>query len=160
MIANIQTTFKCSYETVVENLNKSATHKYITSPLMSFTPVKADKYPENWVNGKVEVHMKLFGLISFGKQIFGVEKIQENNKDEYIIRDNGYGELVRKWDHWVFVRRTHKDNKTIYVDRIEIKAGFLTVFVWIFANIFYRWRQFRWKMLIKKSFQQITNHSA
>lgn len=160
MIVNIETTFKCDYETIVKNLNNSATHKYITSPLMTFTPTNANEYDGDWINGKVEVSMKLFGLIPFGKQVFGIERIQEDDNDEYIIRDNGHGEMVSKWDHWVFIRRTNKVNKTIYIDRLEIKAGFLTFFVWIFANIFYRWRQFRWKKLINKSFQQLENYSA
>ncbi len=160
MIANIETRLKCSFETVIENLNKSETHKFITYPMMSFTATNANEYTGDWAEKKLEVSMKLFGFLPFGKQYFGIEKIQEDDKDEYIIRDNGYGELVHKWDHWVFVRRTNKENKTIYIDRIEVKAGFLTIFVWLFANIFYRWRQLRWKKLIKKSFKQLENYDA
>lgn len=155
MIANIETTFKCNFETVVKNLNKSSTHKYISSPMLTFTPTNTKDYSGNWVDGEVKVRMKLFDRISIGKQVFRIQKIQENHKDEYIIRDNGYGELAHRWDHWVFVRKTGKENKTTYIDRIEVKAGILTIFVWLFANIFYRWRQFRWKKLIKNSFKQL-----
>lgn len=35
------------------------------------------------------------------------------------------------------------------VDEIEIKAGWLTIFIWLFVQLFYHHRQRRWKILLK-----------
>jgi hypothetical protein len=33
-------------------------------------------------------------------------------------------------------------------DRVDIRAGLLTPFIWLFAQGFYRWRQYRWGRLL------------
>ena len=43
-----------------------------------------------------------------------------------------------------------KANGTLYADEIEIRAGLLTVFVWLFAHGFYRYRQMRWQRVIRR----------
>ena len=34
-----------------------------------------------------------------------------------------------------------------YSAEAEIQAGLLTIFVWLYANVFYRYRQARWRKL-------------
>lgn len=99
--------------------------------------------------------MKLFGIIPFGNQFIVIEKIKENDPNEFIMRDNGYGDVIKTWDHWIFIRKTKNENLVKYIDRIEIKAGVLTIFIAIFASLFYRWRQYRWKRLIRYRFQPL-----
>jgi len=36
-----------------------------------------------------------------------------------------------------------------YTDEIEIQAGWLTPGIWLFAQLFYRHRQRRWKALLR-----------
>ena len=157
MIANIETKFKCDYKTVIKKVNMSVTLDYIAFPLLKFEPINPDNYPKIWKNGKYQVYMKLFSFFPFGKQFIGIEKFKENDQEEYILRDNGTGDVIKRWDHWILIKKTNQHNLTRYIDRIDIKAGILTIFIWFFANIFYRWRQFRWKKLIKESFQQLEN---
>ncbi len=160
MIANIETKFKCSYEAAVKYVNKSKTLDYIAFPLLVFTPIDAENYPKIWKNGNYEVKVKLFNSIPFGKQYIGIEKLKDNDPNEFILRDNGTGDIIKQWDHWILISKTDDKQQVKYIDRIDIKAGILTPFIWIFANIFYRWRQLRWKRLIKKSFKQLENYSA
>jgi len=40
--------------------------------------------------------------------------------------------------------------KVSYTDEIEIQAGWLTPVIWLFAHIFYRHRQRRWKVMMKE----------
>ena len=54
--------------------------------------------------------------------------------------------MIRKWDHWITVA-PNPDGSTDYRDEVEISAGVLTPFVWIFAQLFYRHRQRRWRGL-------------
>ena len=160
MIANIETKFKCSYETAVKYVDMSITLDYIAFPLLVFTPIDSKNYPKIWKNGNYQIKMKLFNFIPFGKQYVGIEKLKDNDPNEFILRDNGTGDVIKQWDHWILIKKTENNQVVKYIDRIDIKAGILTPFIWIFANIFYRWRQLRWKRLIKKSFEQLENYSA
>jgi len=36
-----------------------------------------------------------------------------------------------------------------YTDQIDIQAGILTPPIWLFAHIFYRYRQRRWRHLVR-----------
>jgi hypothetical protein len=155
MIINIETELKISYETIIKYIHLSKTLDYIAKPLLIFEPENRDEYPNIWVNGKYQVRMKLFGFLPFGKQNFVIEKVKENHSDEFIFRDNGYGDFIATWDHWIFIRKTTDENKVKYIDRIEIKAGVLTLFIASFAAVFYRWRQRRWKKLILNNFQSL-----
>lgn len=158
MIANIETKFNCDYKTVVEKIHLTRTLDFIASPLLIFKPTDPGKYPATWKNGTYQVQMKLFNFLPFGKQFIGIEKIKENDPDEFILRDNGKGEIIKRWDHWIFVEKINS-NTTIYKDRIDIKAGILTIFIWVFANLFFRWRQYRWKKLIKQNFKPLEDFS-
>jgi len=155
MKARIKSIFECDKKTIIGYVNLSATLHFISSPFLQFIPVDSSTYPVQWQNGRFRVHMKLFHIIPFGRQYINIEKIKENDPDEYIIRDNGSGDIVQKWDHLIYISVTENAKRTVYVDEIEIKAGILTIFVWAFAHIFYRWRQYRWKQLIRNSFQQL-----
>jgi hypothetical protein len=40
-------------------------------------------------------------------------------------------------------------NHTEYTDRVEIRAGWKTAFIWAWANAFYAHRQRRWVRLLR-----------
>lgn len=46
--------------------------------------------------------------------------------------------------------REVEGGKVSYTDEIEIQAGWLTPVIWLFAHVFYRHRQRRWKALLKQ----------
>ena len=56
--------------------------------------------------------------------------------------------LVKVWNHTIRIKAIGEE-KTKYTDKVEIHAGFRTFLVWGFANIFYSYRQRRWKKIIK-----------
>jgi hypothetical protein len=158
MIVNVETNFKSNYDTVIEYVQLSKTLDYIAKPLLVFKPNNQNDYPEVWKNGKYLTSMKLFGIIPFGNQFIVIEKIKEGDPNEFILRDNGYGDVIKTWDHWIFIRKTKNENLVKYIDRIEVKAGVLTIFIAIFASLFYRWRQYRWKRLIHYRFQPLSKN--
>jgi ligand-binding SRPBCC domain-containing protein len=51
------------------------------------------------------------------------------------------------WDHTILVEE--QGEGTSYTDTIDIQAGWLTWPIWLFANIFYHYRQWRWRKLAK-----------
>lgn len=153
MIVNIETTFAVDYDAFIEQLNKPAAWMHVSAPLLSFAPLTPGGFPSAWGEGEYLAGLRLFGLIPLGKQAIVVERIKTESPDEYILRDNGSGDIVTRWDHWVLIRR-RRDGKSIrYIDRVDIKAGILTFGVYLFASLFYRWRQHKWRRLIRNGFR-------
>ncbi|MFO0204344.1 MAG: hypothetical protein ACK528_14595, partial [Alphaproteobacteria bacterium] len=91
-----------------------------------------------------------FGVIPLGPQTVGIE-IGPNENGAYRVRDDGSGLLVQVWDHLITLEP--EEDGTRYTDRVRIEAGLMTPFVWAFAMVFYRWRQARWRSLVKRQFR-------
>lgn len=47
------------------------------------------------------------------------------------------------------------EETTLYSDEVEVQAGLLTIFVWVFAWFFYKHRQKRWAQLVANNFRQL-----
>ena len=66
------------------------------------------------------------------------------------LRDNGEGVLMRRWDHRITLQPL-SDGRTLYTDDIEVIARHLpwlmTPLSALFAQVFYRHRQRRWRQL-------------
>ncbi len=58
------------------------------------------------------------------------------------------GGPVRTWNHRLRFEPTGPSSCR-YTDEVEIEAGPLTASVWLFAAIFYRYRQARWRSLTR-----------
>lgn len=67
------------------------------------------------------------------------------------IRDNGYGPLIKRWDHWITIA-PGVDGTTSYTDRVVIEAGLLTPLIAGFARVFYANRQSRCRRLAATGF--------
>jgi hypothetical protein len=148
------TIFPASPGRVWELLQRPETLLTISKPLMFFKPLDPPRLPEEWEEGEYKVRMWLFGFVPFGWQVMGVE-FPDADEESGVrkLRDNGYGGLIRKWDHIIEIEPVssaeNPDEKwTKYTDRVTIDAGILTPNVWLFAKLFYAHRQRRWKQLL------------
>jgi len=124
--------------------------QYVASPLVAFVPVSPPALPEQWEEQKYVVRLRLFGFIPFGRQTINIS-VPSRSDSHIELRDNGYGSLISKWDHLITIRSA--DGGCVYSDRVEVKAGVLTPFVWAFAWLFYRHRQRRWQRLVSSAFE-------
>jgi hypothetical protein len=59
--------------------------------------------------------------------------------------------LVPVWRHDIQVLPAAPD-RTLYCDEVVLRAGLLTPGVWLFAQLFHRWRQHRWRRLARTGF--------
>ncbi len=75
-------------------------------------------------------------------------KVMRVDNERMEILSNERGGLIRTWNHWIKIDRS-ADGNALYMDRIEIEAGMMTLPVWLFANLFYRYRQMRWRKLLR-----------
>jgi hypothetical protein len=147
MLVKVMSVFNCNTYELFNEVKKSKSLFYIAKPLVKFVQLQNHPLPEQWENGKYLVKMYLLGFIPFGTQWIVISVDDDMNR----IRDNGYSRVIKKWDHIIHLKGI-ENNKTLYVDTIEIKAGFLTPFITLFAHLFYRSRQKRWKKLINNNF--------
>ncbi|MEO1046447.1 MAG: hypothetical protein AAFX04_13485 [Pseudomonadota bacterium] len=136
-------------ETVRQHIGTSKLLDYIASPLIRFTPRAGKPFPENWSEGEYRAWMWLFGFVPVGWQAIRIS-FPEAEAGVHAIRDNGYGPLIRRWDHRIEIRAD--GNGTHYTDRVIIEAGLLTPLIAGFAKVFYKHRQKRWQKLVQNGF--------
>lgn len=156
MRMRLTTVLDCPIERVWTEVHKPSLLRHIAWPLLRFVPRGPEPWPARWTEGRFRVGMWAFGVLPIGGQWVGIEYPQgEALKDgKGVLRDNGSGDLIRAWDHWIFLEKID-DSRTRYTDRLDVSAGPLTPFVWLFARIFYAYRQRRWRRLIARNFAQL-----
>ena len=145
MKAKISTIIKANENKMWEELQKVSSLIHVASPILKFRPQEGHSVPEKWSLGtEYKLKLSFFGIVPLGNHVI---KLVELNKEENLIISNEHGKLTKVWNH--IIKFNAIDYETIeYTDEIEIKAGVLTLFIWLFAQIFYRHRQNRWKKLI------------
>ena len=65
------------------------------------------------------------------------------------IQSREHNERIPVWDHKITLRDRGK--KTEYTDEVEIRAGWKTIFIWLWAKAFYAHRQRKWVRLLSKN---------
>jgi hypothetical protein len=135
-------------DAVWRHVQTSALLHHVASPLIRFKPLEG-AFPSRWQPGKYRANMLLFGVLPIGWQAVVIDH-PEPEGDTRFIRDNGFGPLVRRWDHLIAIRP--EGSGTRYVDRVTIDAGLLTPVVAAFARVFYAHRQRRWRQLASTNF--------
>lgn len=138
----VQTRLEAPAEAVWGAVKKPRTLFYVTRGFLGFSG--SDHFPLEWEPGqKVETRLWFFHILPGWKHILTVAEVNDREK---LIRSHEYGGFYT-WDHTIRVMRN--SSGCIYSDEIEVHAGFLTFFIWIFANLFYRHRQMRWRILAR-----------
>ena len=122
-------------------------------PLQAFEPIQPPILPETWAAGSYLVRLKAFGLFPMGTHTIVISFPTESapaSRTRQIL-DNGHGSLASSWKHLITVAQT-PDATVVYTDEVEIRAGWLTLAVWFYAQGFFRYRQYRWRRLVRRGF--------
>ena len=143
----VETVLPCPPEMVWDEVQRPASLFEVIRPLFRFAAVDGPQFPERWLEGAT-VHGKgyLFGIIPLGTHTIFIERIDPVVRE---IQTRESEPLVRRWDHLVRVRPAGK-GQAHYSDEIIIEAGWVTLFVWLFAQWFYRHRQRRWRRVVRR----------
>lgn len=148
MKISLSTGISCSWEEAAEQVLTTRLLHYIARPLVSFSPVGADPLPDTWTEGTHWVRLRLFGVLPLGKQAIVISILPVTRG--FALRDAGYSTLIPVWDHTLTIEPSPKG--ALYTDTVEVKAGLLTPFIWLFAQVFFRHRQRRWRALAASGF--------
>ncbi|QDT96794.1 hypothetical protein [Gimesia aquarii] len=145
MKAKISTVIKTSENQMWDELQKTSSLMYVASPILKFKPEQGHPVPEKWDLGtEYKLQVSFFGILPLGSHIINLVEL---NKEENRIVSHEHGSLTSTWNH--IIKFNAMNDETIeYTDEVEIHAGIGTLFVWLFAHIFYRHRQNKWKKLL------------
>lgn len=146
MLARISTQFACTESELWQKLSKPESLEFVASPLLAFTPIEPGVLGSEWETGR-DYTLKLFFLrfIPLGRHTIQLVTVDEDQK---LISSRESGLLAPVWNHNISFHEL-EPGLVSYTDEIEIRAGWLTPLVWLFAHVFYRHRQRRWKVLLQ-----------
>lgn len=129
---------------VFQKLRKLKSLQYIAYPYATFSPIDGI---DNmlWEPGSTSsFRFCLFGIVPFGTHTIHV--IRFSIEDGIYTQERN--EHVPVWNHEIILEDM-PDNRCIYTDKVDIDAGWKTIFVWLWANCFYAHRQKKWIKLLE-----------
>jgi hypothetical protein len=148
MIAQITTIMNTTPELLWKEITKPSSLQYVAAPILFFYPLNGTDLNSKWeINKEYNLRLYLLKFIPLGLHKIIVKDI-DISKNKIISNESGL--LAKTWNHTIQFHAI-TSNQIEYTDIIEIKAGLLTVFIWLFSHFFYRHRQRKWKKLLKAS---------
>ena len=143
MIVRKSSVFPAPREVVFEKLQKLETLQTIAKPYATFEPV--GEVESVWTAGSTSAYrFRLFGVIPFGTHTIHIVRFDPEG-----ISSREGNEHVPIWNHDITMIPMD-DKQTRYTDQVEIRAGWKTPFIWLWANAFYTHRQRKWIRLLKE----------
>ena len=142
MIVQRTSVFPAGRDAVFQKLKQLSTLQTIAAPYASFEPVGDGVC--TWEVGSTSAYrFRLLGFIPFGTHTIHIVRFDPDG-----IRSREGNEHVPVWNHEIRLRSLD-DSRTEYTDRVEIRAGWKTFFVWLWAVAFYAHRQRKWIELLE-----------
>ncbi|MGH2978781.1 MAG: hypothetical protein ACRDLQ_03985 [Solirubrobacterales bacterium] len=145
MLMRVSTRLSAPADVVWDTVKRTDTLRYVTRGLLGF---RIDgETPERLTEGETySMRLLFFGVLPAWRHEIHVARLDEAAHE---IRTEERGGPVRSWRHRIAVDGEGWGS-TRYLDEIEIAAGALTPFVWAYAQLFYRYRQMRWRRLARR----------
>ena len=128
-----------------DTVKRTDTLRYVTRGLLGFRP--EGEIPDRLAEGETyRMRLLFFGVLPAWRHEIQVIRLDDASQE---IRTEEHGGPVRDWRHRITVD-AEGWGATRYMDEIEIAAGPLTPLVWLYAQVFYRYRQWRWRRLARR----------
>ncbi len=143
MIVNKTSIFPSTKKVIFKKLLELETLQYIAFPSATFTPLDVDSSFKWGVGTTSSYKFKLFCFIPMGIHTIKIERFDETTG----VSSKEGNKFVPVWNHEIFLEEVDNTH-TKYTDKVTIKAGWKTFFVWLWANAFYAHRQRKWKKLL------------
>jgi ligand-binding SRPBCC domain-containing protein len=144
VLVRVSTRLSAPADLVWDTVQRTDTLRYVTRGLLGFRV--AGELPERLAAGETyRIRLLFFGVVPAWRHEIHVVRVDGVGHE---IRTEERGGPVRGWRHRITVDGEGWGS-TRYMDEIEISAGALTPFVWIYAQLFYRYRQRRWRRLAR-----------
>ena len=139
----ISSTLNNSAEKIWNKLLNIETLIEICKPMATFKS-KINETEMKWeINKEYIFKLFIYGFLPFGDHKIILKKLDKENK---IILSNEYNKIVKIWNHLIIIENLG-ENEIKYTDEVEIYAGIFTLFTAIWAKLFYKHRQKKWKRI-------------
>jgi hypothetical protein len=144
----VQSELPCDADRAWEQVQTLALLREICRPLIRLAPARgAAELPARWEAGStVLLRPFLFGAIPLGTRSLHWERISPQQRE---MQTREHDPIVRRWDHRIQVESLGP-GRCRYTDDVDVEAGVLTLPVWLFAQVFYRRRQRRWRQVARR----------
>ena len=147
MKAKISSIFNTPADRAWSAIKESKTLLFVIKGFLGFKG--ADTFPEKWIEGQTEItRILFFGIIPGWKHKLHFAEISDVKREQFTEEGGG---LISQWNHLIKVEPINS-SQCRYTDEIDIKAGIFTPLVCFYARVFYRYRQLRWRKLIKNDY--------
>ena len=143
MIVQKTTIFPASRDVVFQQLQRLETLQTIAKPYATFEPL-GNAMTVWTVGSKSSYRLRLFGFIPFGTHTIRIVRFDPDG-----VSSREGNRHVPVWNHDILLVPID-ENHTEYTDRVEIRAGWKTIFIWLWAKAFYTHRQMKWIRLLKE----------
>jgi ligand-binding SRPBCC domain-containing protein len=143
-VVSVSTKLDAPADVVWETLQKTELLLYVMRPLLT---VRGD-LPKSWREAGQTVRIErlaFFGVVPLWEHEIRIVRF-DDEKREALTEERG-GPVTR-WEHRIKVEPL-SGVSCRYTDEILLEAGSLTPLVRLFAEIFYRHRQSRWRALAR-----------
>lgn len=148
MLARISAHLACTEGELWQHIGRPASLQFVASPVLAFVPIELGVLDGEWEVGRnYRLKLYLFKWIPLGSHTIQLVKV---DRGQNVISSRERGLLAPVWNHDITFHEV-SPGLVSYTDEIEIRAGWLTPFIWLFAQVFYRHRQRRWKILLERS---------
>jgi len=136
----VHSELRAPIEKVWDLLKRTDTLTFVAWPLVTYDGQSC--FPTYWRNTGLQINLRprLFGLFPQGDYFV---EVQFCNALLRRIRTHEYSATVARWDHTMSLKQTNTG--CLMIDQIDIEADKATIH---FAQLFYRWRHWRWKHLL------------
>jgi hypothetical protein len=143
--ATISTLMRADVDRMWTELVKTESLVRVSAPILSFAPQDGKPLPTTWeVGGTYPVTLSAFRFLPLGRHVIEIKVLDAQAREIFTME---HGALARTWNHRIRLG-TQSGSTFEYTDQIDIRAGVLTPLIWLFAQLFYRHRQHRWKVLL------------
>ena len=142
MKIRLSTRLDAPADAVWRTLRKTELLRYLAWPLLSFDTRGLPKvWPESGVT-RIE-SLLLFGVVPLWSHEIRIVQFDDTPRS---LLTEERGGPVEVWNHRIGVEPL-SDGGCLYTDEVELRAGAMTLSIWLFACLFYRYRQARWRGL-------------
>jgi hypothetical protein len=145
VIVRVTTRLPLTADRAWDTVKQTDTLRYVTRGLLGFRAEGA--IPAQLAEGDTyRLRLLFFGVLPAWRHEIRIASLDDHGHE---LRTEERGGPVRGWRHRITVDREGWGS-TRYTDEIEIAAGPLTPLVWVYAHLFYRYRQRRWRRLARR----------
>jgi hypothetical protein len=147
----LKLTLDCSPALAWDAIQSPAVFRAVSSPLLKMTSLEHGGFPARWnADGPHLVKISLLGLMPMGRQTIDVSFTEGSNGVRTMV-DSGQAltgplRITHDWNHSMAISAA-ASGQTLYRDRLVVKAGVATPFIWLGMWIFWQYRASRLRAL-------------